>query len=79
MADAKALSAAEQADVASAAAAASAEAADYLAAHPELQALVAAFTSAALAAKPLDVIAFAKAYFEKEAAQQQQQQAAARK
>ena len=68
--DAKALTAEEQADVASSAAAAAAEAEAYLAAHPELQALVAAFTSAALAAKPADVIAFAKAYFEKQAAAQ---------
>ena len=68
--DAKALSAEEQAEVASAAAAAAAEAEAYLAAHPELQTVVSAFTAAALAAKPADVVAFAKAYFEKQAAAQ---------
>ncbi len=72
LASAKSLSEAEQADVAAAAAAASAEAEAYLAAHPELKALVGAFTSAALAAKPVDVLAFAKSYFEREAAEQQQ-------
>ena len=47
----------------------------YLGAHPELQALIGAFTAAALEAKPADVIAFAKAYFEKQAAQDAQQRA----
>jgi len=70
--DAKSLSPEELTEVKSAAVAAAAEAEAYLAAHPELQAVVSAFTSAALAAKPADVIAFAKAYFEKQAAAQAQ-------
>ncbi len=77
--DAKSLSHEEQAEVNSAATAAAAEAEAYLAAHPELQAIVSAFTSAALAAKPADVIAFAKAYFEKQATAQAQGGGAQRK
>ena len=57
------LSADEQTTVASAAAETDGEVAAYLAAHPELAALIAAFTAAALEAKPADLVAFARDYF----------------
>jgi hypothetical protein len=58
------LTAQEHIAVDDAAAATADETAAYLAEHPELLAIVQAFTKAALDAKPGDVLQFAKDYFE---------------